>query len=531
VPSGTLDCDDDNDCTLDSCDPEAGCVHDNKVGPCDDGNPCTAGDICVNGVCVGGEFVPGCCNSDEDCDDGWPCTIGVCEDSGCTAIPADCDDGNECTSDACYDGACHNAPLVQGQIVWAEDFDDGFADAWSFTSNSNKVGWQVDGKRFVSEPNSLYLGNPAVHNYQDGNKSIKAGARTPPIHLPEAPLELRFRFYSAPDKKEENYSCPYDSVSVRIDGAKLYEKCGWNSNGWVEAAVDVTGYAGQDVVVEFYFDSKDGLYNNGEGFYVDDLEFVVSGDVEDCCDEDSDCDDDNQCTDDSCDPATSECTFDPQAMDGEPCDDGNPCTVGDACLDGECVPGENECGDEICDNDEDDDGDGAIDCDDPDCADSPACAQADCETDGKAECNKLVVSSILPGNGGLLDEYSCSNFKYPTDERIYEFVAACNGGVTATLTKKGQVWPPDDGSGMLDLLVLDADAGCTGDACIAAGLMESSGPIPWDGPGDPPWPGGDVAKATFSITQGHTYYLVVDGRSGGSGMFTLGLACMCVMPG
>ena len=48
------------------------------------------------------------------------------------------------------------------------------------------------------------------------------------------------------------------------------------------------------------------------------------------------CDDDNICTDDSCDPATGECTFSPNAA---PCDDNNNCTVGDACAGGSCAAG------------------------------------------------------------------------------------------------------------------------------------------------------------------------------------------------
>jgi len=303
IPAGPLDCDDGNDCTLDSCDPDSGCLHENKVGPCDDGNPCTANDICVNGICVGGEFVPGCCNSDEDCDDGWPCTIGICKESGCVAIPADCDDGNDCTGDTCYDGECHNDPLVQGQIVWAETFDDGFADAWGFTSNSAKVGWQVDDKRFVSEPNSLYMGNPAVHNYQDGDNKIDARAWTPPIHLPEAPVTLRFQVWAATDTKEY---CPFDVFRLLANEVTVFEKCDWNTGGWQQQKVDLAGLAGEDVVLEFRFYSTDGLYNNGEGFYIDDLQLVVSGDVDDCCDEDTDCDDGDVCTLDVCDE--SKCT-------------------------------------------------------------------------------------------------------------------------------------------------------------------------------------------------------------------------------
>jgi cysteine-rich repeat protein len=47
--------DDKNPCTADSCDPMAGCVHTPVTNGlvCDDGDPCTTMDACVDGVCTG----------------------------------------------------------------------------------------------------------------------------------------------------------------------------------------------------------------------------------------------------------------------------------------------------------------------------------------------------------------------------------------------------------------------------------------------------------------------------------------------
>ncbi|HJQ96905.1 MAG TPA: hypothetical protein VJ826_01260, partial [Candidatus Polarisedimenticolaceae bacterium] len=41
----SLECNDNNDCTADSCDPSKGCVYKPLAGSCDDGNPCTT-DAC-----------------------------------------------------------------------------------------------------------------------------------------------------------------------------------------------------------------------------------------------------------------------------------------------------------------------------------------------------------------------------------------------------------------------------------------------------------------------------------------------------
>ena len=100
--TGTLGCDDGNACTDDSCDPQSGCVHSPNQGACDDQNPCTANDQCVVGVCKGLGLT--------DCNDQDPCTNDWCDfQEGCLHMlnQAPCDDGDACTAeDHCADGLC-----------------------------------------------------------------------------------------------------------------------------------------------------------------------------------------------------------------------------------------------------------------------------------------------------------------------------------------------------------------------------------------------------------------------------------------
>jgi len=102
VSLAVVDCDDGSVCTDDECNPFLGCVHENNVALCTDGDACTAVDHCKDGVCEPGDPV--------GCDDGNPCTDDSCDPvSGCVnaANTAACDDGNVCTSgDHCAGGAC-----------------------------------------------------------------------------------------------------------------------------------------------------------------------------------------------------------------------------------------------------------------------------------------------------------------------------------------------------------------------------------------------------------------------------------------
>src|SRR5207249_4886098 len=101
------DCDDDNPCTDDRCDPATGCSHAANTAPCDDSNACTQADICRDGACAGTDVV---CPDSDVCDG-----IDACDPNtgNCLAgAPPDCDDGVVCTADACDPvNGCTHTPI------------------------------------------------------------------------------------------------------------------------------------------------------------------------------------------------------------------------------------------------------------------------------------------------------------------------------------------------------------------------------------------------------------------------------------
>ncbi len=145
IPTCTsdADCNDSNICTVDSCDLDANeCVHVNQDVPCDDADLCTVSDICVEGVCTGGEAVV--CEGDPcadsvtcvpaegcvaawlpegaECDDGNPCTESSACDADHSCVGANeklCDDSNPCTADSCNmeTGEC----VYEVQLVACDD--------------------------------------------------------------------------------------------------------------------------------------------------------------------------------------------------------------------------------------------------------------------------------------------------------------------------------------------------------------------------------------------------------------------------
>ena len=104
--SQPVNCDDGLPCTVDACVPGIGCTSTASDVACDDQDVCTQ-DLCLPGV--GCKHLP----NTAPCDDGDPCTAGdTCKSGACLAgTAAPCDDGVDCTVDTCApDGACTHTP-------------------------------------------------------------------------------------------------------------------------------------------------------------------------------------------------------------------------------------------------------------------------------------------------------------------------------------------------------------------------------------------------------------------------------------
>lgn len=154
TPGTPVICDDQNECTLDYCDPQTGeCRFDPQGKPCDDGSLCTTSDLCINGICTG--FPVDCndlnpctsdsCNEESGCHhdplDGAFCddmdvcsTSSICKGDKCVAVTIlDCDDHDPCTLDSCdhIDG-CYHVP-VSGEIQPIDGDTPPLKSEWSAT--------------------------------------------------------------------------------------------------------------------------------------------------------------------------------------------------------------------------------------------------------------------------------------------------------------------------------------------------------------------------------------------------------------
>ena len=437
-----LSCDDGNDCSWDFCDKLAGCAHSDATGGCDDGDACTDKDACKAGKCGGGvakcddansctkdvcDAKTGACKHDNlndatACDDGDVCTtFDTCNGGKCAAGKGKCDDGNPCTTDACdaKTGACKNTAAAdgiacndgnnctvatlctKGQCVgkdvctYAALLQDTFEcdknNGWVAEPLNKEpaLGWHIDGTAnppgFKSEKCSLNFNNGK--DFTNGQANAVGQVTSPLITLPPTG-QARVTLWSYHGVESGSDSNGYDHRRIQVsdDGFKSSLQS-WrldnlvNIKAWEKITIQLGSWAGKKIQIRFDFDSADTSYNDGAGWFIDDLiveagqidaatscvgrcgQFVAGaacqcdskcGGFGNCCKDyknictgcksDAVCDDGNPCTTDKCDLKTGACTSTALA-DAAKCDDGNVCTETDTCKAGKCGGATKKCTD------------------------------------------------------------------------------------------------------------------------------------------------------------------------------------------
>ena len=318
-----VSCDDGNGCTKDSCDAEAGCLHEPLSGTsCDDGDVCTLADHCESGECFGTAI---------NCNDDNVCTTDECDPTGGCKYSfnkADCDDEDPCTvSDVCGQGKC------SGYAVDCDckESSDCLALEDSDVCNGKLVcdTKQLPHKCVVDEKSLVVCPEPKGI----GSECLAASCN---------PLSGECSFVAANEGKACNDG----------DACTFAEAC---QNGTCGGGKAVNCNDGNvctddscDAGLGCKFAPNASACEDGNPCTLADQcsgGNCVSGKVQDC-------NDGNVCTDDSCDPVKG-CVHQFNQL---PCNDSNECTTGDVCKLGACAPAGvlvcydgNVCTDDSCD--------------------------------------------------------------------------------------------------------------------------------------------------------------------------------------
>ncbi len=309
VPSGPANCDDGNICTTDTCDPFAGCQHEQNTVPCSDGNNCTFDEACSGGVCLGGKAV--------NCNDGNLCTDDACEPAlGCVYVDntVPCSDGNACTTfDKCSGGECNG--------IGALNCDD--SNLCTDDSCDPAAGCiHVNNSLPCDDNNTCTIEDGCTNGACVGSGSLECDDKNPctkDVCLPgggcqNQPIAGACSDGDACTTSDEcvNGACePGPQVDCDDGNVCTDDSCG---PGGVCAHAPNAG----------------GCDDGNECTVGDHCEggvCALGGALE--------CDDGNVCTTDGCNPLTG-CTHSPNDL---LCDDGDACTGLDQCSGGACEPG------------------------------------------------------------------------------------------------------------------------------------------------------------------------------------------------
>jgi hypothetical protein len=140
-----------------------------------------------------------------------------------------------------------------------------------------------------SLPVALYYGVDAQCDYDAGDTN--GTATLPVVHLEGQPAPIRLNFNYFLDT--EGLS-PYDDarIEISVDGGP-YQALAGNHPGagaatladpsgtWKSATVDLSSHSGSAVQLRFRFDTLDGILNEFDGFYVDDVQVTSICDLPD----------------------------------------------------------------------------------------------------------------------------------------------------------------------------------------------------------------------------------------------------------
>ncbi|MCB9786498.1 MAG: hypothetical protein H6744_07365 [Deltaproteobacteria bacterium] len=475
-----------NPCVSTACQPATGkCVEAAKSGACEDGNPCTTGDTCANKVCQPGSAktcTPGSACVQSSCDPG----TGACVES---PKPGTCNDQNPCTTgDTCIGGACIGPQNACDCSVDA-DCDEDIANKCLGTPVCGLAGCELLPGSAVScaDPSDTPCAFqecvpgtgacelttlPTGATCQPAGKCFQPGSCQADGSCSAKPLVCDDKNPCTADTCDPAIGCVFTPLPANgsCDDGDACTTATVCQSGKCQGGLNTCSCSGQSDCDKLPVANRcDGVYTCSGGTCKLSPPVVCAATGKE------------PCLVRSCNPDTGTCSV-AQASSGTPCNDNNACTSNDRCTGDTCVGTPKNCNDDNpCTTDACEDGqcsNGVLDsgpCDDKDpCTGATVCSGGvcgggnflcGCSSDGKCKafddgnaCNGIwkctdSLCQFAPGT-----EVTC------TDPNPFDCIdVSCNpstGGCVETVRSAGQAC--NDGSVCTTTDVCDGSGGCAG---------------------------------------------------------------------
>lgn len=150
--------------------------------------------------------------------------------------------------------------------VFLDDVESG-TDGW--TSDGL---WHITDHRSSSPTHAWYYGQEGVWTFDTGVAN-RGNLTSPSIDLTSGTMaNMTFKYWY----QTETTGISYDQrwVDISVDGGPFtpfVQLSGDPMNVWLDAAIDLTGFVGHVIQIQFRFDTIDSAYNYYEGWYIDDI--------------------------------------------------------------------------------------------------------------------------------------------------------------------------------------------------------------------------------------------------------------------
>ncbi|MSQ81575.1 MAG: hypothetical protein EXR77_01490 [Myxococcales bacterium] len=422
----TLNCDDKNDCTVDSCDPKLGCKFAGKADGtvCDDGTLCTPaeGDKCSKGQCL--NPVNTCaCATDQDCliyeskdgdgcNEKFKCLSGAggskfCKPVAGTETVCDTSKDTPCVISTCEKASGQCKPVTKADTTACDDSDK------CTLGEACATGKCVSIKKLNCNDN-----NACTDDICSGEFGCASGPK------------------ASGAKCTDSDACTTNDVCKdgKCTGGKL--DCNDGSDCTLDLCSKVTGCTNQ-IDDTLPCDDNDGCTGK---------DVCKNGT---CAGPPLKCDDGNPCTIDACDGQGGCKNI---VIDGKDCNDGDACTIGDVCKTAKCEGIAKKC----------DDGNGCTD----DTCKSGTCvilAQSGTPCDDGNACT---------GNDACDNKGACTGKVFQCDT-----TNACIAYPQGCLPTKGCFSVPNDGKTCTDNDLCSFNDTCKGGACTGLSVDCNDGDV------------------------------------------------------
>ena len=150
--------------------------------------------------------------------------------------------------------------LESGPVNWSS------TPMWTLINDSNRA---------HSSDHAWYYGNPSEFDYDTGS-SNSGSLTSKPISIPGNDYQLKFWYRYETEAPIPRWDQRWVQISANGSPFENVLQLDNDANNfWLQAAVDLTPYAGQEIQIRFYFTTLDSINNaNHQGWLIDDIEIT-----------------------------------------------------------------------------------------------------------------------------------------------------------------------------------------------------------------------------------------------------------------